>query len=271
VKVRHDGQSGLALFAAELRAFRQKAGLSQEELGAQLNFSPSLVAMVEGLRRAPPLQFTQRCDEAFDLPGTLVRLQQFARKEALPAWFQPYADIEAAATQLRSWQPAFVDGLLQTEDYARAVLSSRPNTSHDDIEELVTARMARQVILERAEPPVLWAVIDEGALHRLVGSEKVMRDQLFHLAEMSLRPNITVEVVPYSAGGHYALLGAFNIVESGDAARAGYLETVNEGYIVETPSIIAAMMLTFDTVRSETLSRGASLDFIRNRAETAWT
>ena len=219
----------------------------------------------------PTLQFATRCDDVLGTPGTFARLQQFARKEALPSWFQPYAEIEANATQLRSWQPEFVDGLLQTEDYARAVLSARPNTSHDDIEQLVTARMARQVILDRPEPPLLWAVIDEGALHRCIGSEKIMRDQFFHLAEMTLRPNITVEVVPYSAGGHYALLGAFAIVESGDDARVGYLETVNEGYIVETPSTVAAMMLTFDTVRSETLSRGASLDFIRNRAETAWT
>jgi len=271
VKTRHDSHSGLALFAAELRAFRVKAGFSQEGLGERINFSPSLVAMVEGLRRAPTLQFAQRCDDALGTPGTFTRLQQFARKEALPSWFQPYADIEATATQLRSWQPAFVEGLLQTEDYARAVLSARPNTSHDDIEQLVTARMARQVILDRPDPPLLWAVIDEGALHRRIGSEKIMRDQFLHLAQMALRPNITIEVVPFSAGGHYALLGALNIIESDGAPRVGYLETANEGYIVETPATIAAMMLTFDTVRAETLSRGASLDFIRNRADTAWT
>ncbi|HUY44672.1 MAG TPA: Scr1 family TA system antitoxin-like transcriptional regulator [Streptosporangiaceae bacterium] len=144
MKVRHDGQSGLALFAAELRAFRQKAGLSQEELGARLNFSPSLVAMVEGLRRAPTLQFAQRCDEAFDLPGTFVRLQQHARTTPLPSWFRPWAaEIEATATQLRLFEHSLVPGLLQTEDYARALLSARPNTSPEEVDELVAARMRR--------------------------------------------------------------------------------------------------------------------------------
>jgi len=102
----------MALFAAELRAFRLKAGLSQEELGARLSFSPSLVAMVGGLRRAPTLQFAQRCDEAFDLPGTFVRLQQHARTTPLPSWFRPWAaEIEATATQLRLFEHSLVPGL----------------------------------------------------------------------------------------------------------------------------------------------------------------
>jgi hypothetical protein len=110
---------------------------------------------------------------------------------------------------LRSWQPAFVDGLLQTGDYARALLSARPNTPDDEVEAQVSARMERQNILRGDDPPLLWFVIDEGALHRRIGSEKIMRDQMFALAELSQRPNINVQVVPYSAGGHYALLGAF--------------------------------------------------------------
>ncbi|HMH91402.1 MAG TPA: Scr1 family TA system antitoxin-like transcriptional regulator, partial [Streptosporangiaceae bacterium] len=115
--------AGLALFAAELSARRAELGLSQAELAQRLSYSESLVAMVENRRRAPTLEFAQRCDTVFGFPGTFARLQQNARKTPLPGWFRPYAEIEATATQLRSWQPAFVDGLLQTEDYARAVLS----------------------------------------------------------------------------------------------------------------------------------------------------
>jgi hypothetical protein len=130
--------------------------------------------------------------------------------------------------------------------------------------------MERQAILGRDGPPLLWIVLDEAVLHRQVGSEKVMRDQLDQLAEMSCRPNITVEVVPFSAGGHYALLGAFTLVEQNDR-RIGYLETVIEGYIVESPATVATLALAFDTVRGETLSRSASRDFIRKRAEATWT
>jgi transcriptional regulator with XRE-family HTH domain len=259
------------LFTDELAARRAEAGLSQAELAQRLNYSESLVAMVESRRRAPTLEFAERCDTVFGFPGTFARLQQHARKTPLPGWFRPYAEIEAAATQLRSWQPAFVDGLLQTEDYARALLSARPNTPEDEVEALVSARMERQNILRGDDPPLLWFVIDEGALHRRIGSEKIMRDQMFALAELSLRPNINVQVVPYSAGGHYALLGAFAIVETEDGARVGYLETALDGYIVESPPVVAQLMVAFDTVRSETLSRSASKDFIRQCTEDSWT
>jgi hypothetical protein len=172
---------------------------------------------------------------------------------------------------LRSWQPSFVDGLLQTEDYARALLSRRPNTADEEVEALVAARMDRQAILDRDTPPLLWVVLDEAALHRRVGGEKIMHDQLDHLAEMSERRNITVEVVPFGAGGHYALLGAFALVEHDDTARVGYLETVIEGYIVESPAMTAELTLAFDTVRSDALPRSASRDLITKRIEASWT
>jgi hypothetical protein len=222
------------------------------------------------MRRAPRLDIAEQVDQALGTPGTFARLQQHARLQPLPVWFRPYAEIETAATQLRSWQPSFIDGLLQTEDYARALLSRRPNTSDDEVEALVAARMERQAILARDEPPLLWSVVDEAVLHRQVGSEQVTRDQLRHLAAMSRRPNITVEVAPFSAGGHYALLGAFTLVEQDDR-RIGYVETIIEGHIAEDPGTVATLALIFDTVRSETLSHSASRDLIMKRAESPWT
>src|ERR1022692_4177084 len=234
---RDSDNSGLALFAAELQAARAKAAVSRDELAARINYRASLIGMIESRRRAPRLDFAQRCDEALGTPGTLARLQQHARTTPLPAWFRPYAEIEATATQLRSWQPSFVDGLLPTE----------PNTTEDEVDQLVAARMERQLILDRESPPLLWAVIDEGALHRQANDVKVMREQLLHLAEMSERPNINVEVVPYSAGAHYALSGAFAVADVDDTSRLAYLETVTEGYILESPAAVAEVMLIFDT------------------------
>ena len=115
VKVREADRSGLALFAAELQAARTKAGMSQEDLAVRLSYSPSLVAMIEGLRRAPTLDFANRCDDVFSAPGTFARLQQHARTTPLPSWFRPWAEIEAAAAQLRLFEHAVVPGLLQTE------------------------------------------------------------------------------------------------------------------------------------------------------------
>jgi transcriptional regulator with XRE-family HTH domain len=267
VKGRDGGNSGLALFAAELHAARSRAGLSRDELAVRINYSASLIGMIESLRRVPRLDFAERCDEVFATVGTFARLQQHARTTPLPSWFRPYAEIEAVASQIRSWEPALVPGLLQTEEYARGVLATLPNTTEGAVEELVTARMERQAILERPEPPLLWVVLDEAVLHRQVSGEKVMGEQLLHMAEMSLRPNVTIEVVPFAAEAHYGLLGGFAVADVDETARVAYLDTVTEGYIVEGPSVVAEVMLTFDSLRSETLSRSTSRELIMKRAE----
>jgi Domain of unknown function (DUF5753) len=136
-------------------------------------------------------------------------------------------EYEAAATSLRSFKHALVPGLLQPREYARAVLATRANTSDDETDELVTARLDRQVILQREDPTVLWVVIDEAVLRRQVGSDKVMHDQLLRLAEVAERPNITVEVIPYGAGAHSGLLGAFVTADFADAPSIVYLETAS--------------------------------------------
>jgi hypothetical protein len=159
-----------------------------------------------------------------------------------------------------------VDGLLQTSDYARALLSTRPNSAAEEIEALVAARIERQAVLARDKPPVVWVVMDEAVLQRQIGGTQVMREQLWHLADMSERPNIVLEIVPLSAGAHTGLLGAFAIAESDDVARVGYLDTASEGYVVDSRSAVGDLMLVFDTLRSEALTRTASRDLIRKWA-----
>jgi transcriptional regulator with XRE-family HTH domain len=261
-------QSALAMFAAELRAARAKAGMSRDELGVLANYSGSLVALVENMTRVPTLAFAQRLDEALGTPGTFERMQEHLRAAPFPSWFRPWAEIEVTATQLRLFEHSLVPGLLQTEDYARAMLSLRPNTSENELDALVAARMERQTILYRDIPPMVWAVIGEAVLGCQVGSAKVMHDQLPHLADMSSRGNLDVQVVPLSAGGHYALLGAFAVAEADGMARAAYLETVTEGYIVETPALLSEVCLAWDRLRSQALPSGASKDLIMKWAGT---
>jgi transcriptional regulator with XRE-family HTH domain len=268
---RDPDRSALALFAEELRAARDQAGLSRDDLAVKVNYSASLIGMVEGLRRVPQAGLAERCDEAFGTPGTFARLQKRLRNLPFAAAFRPFAAYEEIATSLRNFEHALVPGLLQTADYARAVLATRPNTSEDEVDELVAARLARQAVLERDDPPLLWAVMDEAVLHREVGSPKIMHDQLGHLSQISRRPNITVEVVPYSAGAHSGLLGAFVIAEFDDAPAIAYLETAAEGQTIEEPSVVTRIALTFDTLRSEALPRSASRDLIMKVAEERWT
>jgi hypothetical protein len=165
-----------------------------------------------------------------------------------------------------------VPGLLQTPDYARAVLATVPNIAPGDLDERVAARLARQAILDRDDPPLLWAVLDEAVLHRPIGDDPtVMHGQLLHLADTAARRNVTIEIIPYAAGGHIGLLGAFVVAEFGDAPSVAYLETAADGQTVEDAPTVAAVVLKFDTLRSEALPRRASRELIMKVAENEWT
>src|SRR5271170_5145399 len=207
---RDPDRSALAVFADELRAQRELAGLGREELAGRLNYSASLISMIESGHRSPSRDFAGRCDEAFGTPGTFARLEKRLRDVPFSSGFRPFQPYESEAVALRMFEHVLIPGLLQTEDYARAVLSTHPNTSQDVVEERVAARMARQEILTREgpPPPVLWVLLDENVLLREVGNAEIMRDQLAHLAGAARRPNVTVQVIP-CAGAHPGLLGAF--------------------------------------------------------------
>jgi transcriptional regulator with XRE-family HTH domain len=263
--------AALIAFAEELRAHRSAAGMGQDELAAKVTYSASLIAMIETGKRNPSRDLAKRLDSVFGVPGTFARLEGRLRNVPFPASFRPFVAHEEEARSLRWYEHSIVPGLLQTERYARAVLSTRPDTTEEEIEELVEARLRRQDILNREEPPRLYILLDEAVLHRGVGESDLMSDQLAHLVEQSHRSYITIQVVPYSAGAHSGLLGAFVIAEVDDAPPIAYLETAAEGETVEEPSVVAHVALTFDTLRSDALPQGASRDVIVKVVQQRWT
>jgi transcriptional regulator with XRE-family HTH domain len=267
---RDGDQSALAMFAGELRAARARAGMSRDELATQVNYSGSLIGMVESMARVPSLGLAQRFDDVFGTTGTFARMQRHLRAAPFPSWFRPFAQHEGDATSLRSFEHSLVPGLLQTADCARALLSTRMGASEDEVDQLVTARLERQAILERDEPPLLWAVIDEAALRRPVGGRKAMRAQVEHLAEMAQRPNVLIQVIPLEVGAHEGVNGAFVIAEFANAPSIVFLETALTGLVVERPEDVAAVMLTYETLRAEALSRAGSLEMLKEVART-WT
>lgn len=267
-------RSPVAFFGAELRRARAAAGLSQDQLGRQLNFSGDLVGKIETCERTPTPGFAAGCDSVFPhLDGLFTRLLGLARRwdGPYPQWFRDWLEAEREALSLRWWEPMLVPGLLQTEDYARAILSAGPDTTEDELEELVSARIERQGILDRPKPPEMWVVLDEGVLHRLIGTRKVMYEQLLHLADMSCRPGITVQIVPAEAGAHAGLLGAFIIAGFDGAPSILYAETAVEGQTIEKSALVSKAALAFDRLRAEALPRGASRDLIGKVAEGRWT
>ena len=126
------------------------------------------------------------------------------------------------------FEPALVTGLCQTPEYAHAVLGKRPHTTDDEVENLLAARLARQEILTRDDPPLLYVLLDESVLHRPVAAGDVMHAQLMRLADLATWRNISVQVIPYAAGGHIGLLGAFTIAEMPDMSVTVYLENAAE-------------------------------------------
>jgi transcriptional regulator with XRE-family HTH domain len=266
-------RSPMAFFGAELRRARVSAGMSQDQLGRALSFSGDLVGKVETCERAPSLEFAAGCDGVFGhLDGLFTRLIGLARRwdGPHPQWFRDWVQAEREATSLRWWEPMLVPGLLQTAEYARAILAVGPDTTDDQLEELVDARIERQYILDRPKPPELWVLLDEAVLHRLIGSPKIMHDQLLHLAEASCRPSVTVQVVPAEVGTHAGLLGAF-IIAGLDGADIAYMETAVEGYTIERSALVSKAALAFDRLRAEALPHRASRDLIGKVAEERWT
>ena len=197
------------------------------------------------------------------------QLGVFARP--FPGWFARWPDAEAAARTLRWFEPLIVPGLLQTEDYARALLSTRVGESEEQIEAMVAARLTRQAILDRDKPPTCWFMVDEGVLRRCVGSSVVMKRQLIQLADMAGRPDVVIQVVPLDAGAHQGLNGgAFVIADLPDAASVAYQDTALAGQILESADDIESLMLTWETLRSEALPRVASMALIE-KVQKTWT
>jgi transcriptional regulator with XRE-family HTH domain len=269
------GSSPAAFLGAELRRARVAAGMSQEQFSRSLGFDRTVITKAETGERPPSPEVAAAIDEAFPhLDGLFSRLTLLARRAngRYPEWFREWVDAEQQATALRTWQPILVPGLLQTRDYARALFQAwQPAASSDDLDALVGARIERQAILDRADPPELLAVLDEAVLHRQVGSAKIMGDQLAYLGEMSCRPVVTIQIVPAEVGTHAGLLGGFFVGSFDDTPVIVYAETAVEGITIDKPALVSKAAQAFERLRSEALPRGASRDLIRRVAEQRWT
>jgi transcriptional regulator with XRE-family HTH domain len=278
----------VSLFVEEMRAMREQRGWSQAELARETNYSESAIAMVETYQRAPTLALAKGLDKAFKTagftednadgqgtpgtPGTFMRLWRKLRTVSFPASFRSFVEHEEQATELRMFEHSFVPGLLQTADYARATLEREPNTTEEQINELLAARMTRQAILKRKtpRPPLIWAALDEGVLYREVGSPKVMHDQILALVAASELPNVTIQILPYSAGGHRGLAGAFAIADFTGAQSIVFLDDLLGGRVTEEAEAVSEAALHFSSLRSEALPKAASRDLVVKAAEERW-
>lgn len=250
-------------FSEELRAWRERHGLSQAELAARMGYSGSHVSSVETMNRTPTLEFAKKADEALSMPGSFVRSHARITKEAHPPWFAPFVHFEEQATRIHNWDTRCFTGLIQTADYARSIISSgRPDLAAEAVERDVAARMLRQQVLERDDQPFCWFVIGEAALRTSFGGPEVMRGQLARLAELMQRPRITVQVFPFAAQDCPGSQGPVTIFELPDSGPVGYAEGYEAGRIIEAPADMAKLVMMFDHLRAGALTPRESARFI---------
>jgi hypothetical protein len=254
---------------------RDRAGLSPEQLGTVVFMSGSLIRKVEAGTRTPAAGLVKACDDVLGCNGALAelygQLRPLFRDRPYPGWFGKWPEAEAAARSLRWYEPLVIPGLLQTEDYARAILSTRVGDTADEIDEMVAARLDRQQILSRDKPPTLWVIVDEGVLHRDIGGPAVMADQAAQLSQMARRPGIVVQVIPLTTGAHQGLNGgAFIIADIPGSPVLAYQDTAARGQVTEDGDDTDALVTTWDTLKAEALPRAASLILIEE-AGSIWT
>jgi transcriptional regulator with XRE-family HTH domain len=262
------------VFGAMLGYYRSNAGLSPEQLGARIFLSGSQIRKIEAGRRTATRSLATACEGIPELGcnGALTelydQLSEFLKQHAYPGWFEEWPDKETLASRLRTFQPMVVPGLLQTEAYARAILSTKIGMTADELDVTVGARMERQQILTRGKPPEFWGIVDEAVLCRPVGDSEVMRGQMRFLAEAARLPHVVIQVIPLAAGAHEGLRGAGFIVADFDESPAiAYQDTATTGQIVEEAAEVSLLAVTWDTLRLEALPRAASINLIEEAAE----
>jgi transcriptional regulator with XRE-family HTH domain len=260
-----------AFLGRELHRARLAAGFSsQEALAARLGFDRTVIAKAETGDRPPTDEVLDAWCDVCNLDRELFgRWAAFARRTdgPIPAWFEDYLEAEHAAQSLLTWSPIVIPGLLQSAGYARVLLlAQQTDTSDEAIDALVNARLDRQAIFDRADPPDVTVVLDEAVAHRLIGTPAIMHDALIHVAEMALRPSIVVQVVPASKGANAGIGGAFDIASADGTPDMLRMDGV-EDQTTENRSLVRKHRAAFNRVRGDALSRDASRDLILKAAE----
>lgn len=251
------------VLGGHLRRLREQAGLTTERAAASIRGSHSKISRMEhgrvgfkerdiadllvlyGVADGPEREALLNLAREANTPGWWQ-----AYSDILPHWVEPYFGLEAAASFIREFELQFVPGILQTEDYARAVIRLGNLPSEEEVLRRAAARISRQEILRRPDSPKVWAVIDEGALCRLIGGPEVMKAQLKHLIEMCEDPNITLQILPFCAGAHRALGGPFTILRytEPDLRDVVYIEQLTSALYLDKPAEVDAYLQVIEEV-----------------------
>jgi transcriptional regulator with XRE-family HTH domain len=252
-----------ALIGAELRHARERKGLSQSELGEPLFVSGSFIGQLEAGTRRLHLEYAAQIDEILGTNGFFERNCKALAKSKYPDHFAEAAEAEAIATAIREYATLLIPGLLQTRAYAEAVFRAyKPTAPKAEIDPLVAARLERAHLLDDPTTPLLWAILDEAAIRREVGSGAVMDEALQHVAKLAREHRIIVQVLPFDAGAHASMEGSLKLMEFEDAPPLSFVEGPDMGKLLDDPATVARHTLMFSLLQAAALSPENSLALI---------
>jgi len=257
------GTGVVAVFGRQLKRFRVRAGIERRDLGAVTGYAPSTVAAFEQGRRIPPDQFIDKADEVLDAGGVLREMKEEVRKAQYPPFFRDAAKLEAQAIELHAYDTHLVNGLLQTEDYARAVFSlRRPVLGEETIEQQVVARIARQEIFAKGDALLMSFVIEEAVLRRPIGGTGVLRGQLEQLLLLGQRRNMEIQVMPTKREEHAGLSGPFTLIETSEGRRIAYAEVQRSSNLYTERKSVRELEAQYGIIRAQALTPSESMTFI---------
>jgi transcriptional regulator with XRE-family HTH domain len=266
------------LLGSQLRRLREAKGITREDAGYTIRASESKISRMELGR----VSFKER--DVTDLlslygvedeteRGALLTLVREANQagwwhsfsDAMPNWFQTYVGLEEASALIRLYEVQFVPGLLQTEDYMRSLMTlNRPNLDRGEVDRRINVRMHRQKLIEDAEGPRLWAIVDEAALRRPVGGPTVMRAQIQRLIEAADMPNVILQVMPFRFGGHAAESGAFTILRfpEQDLPDVVYLEQLTSALYLDKRDDVDQYLQVMERLSVDSQTPGSSVELL---------
>ncbi|WP_435969679.1 helix-turn-helix domain-containing protein [Streptomyces sp. Qhu_M48] len=257
------GQGVVAAFGQSLKTLRTRAGMERDEFGKRLGYSASTIASFEQGRRIPPPRAIDRSDEVLDAGGLLKVWKDQLERAQYPAFFQGMAQLEKQAIELLAYDTMVIKGLLQTEEYMRALLAMRrPPLDDETIEQRVTARLARQDIFDRRPAPLLSFVMDESVLRHRYGGKGVLRGQLEHLLLIGQRRNVELQVMPTDCEDNAGVNGPFTVVTRKDGKKFLYVEAQNTSSLATDPEQTVLAAARYGIIRSQALSPRESLELI---------
>ncbi|MFJ9342666.1 helix-turn-helix domain-containing protein [Streptomyces sp. NPDC101733] len=255
----------LRTFGAVVQALREHAGLSREEFGALVGYSKHTVASVEQGRRMPDRDFVERAEPVLGGTGALRRAApHLSRQAGLASWFRQWARLEAHAVTLWTYECRVIPGLLQTEQYARAVTESVPPVKDEEqVTKQVAARLDRQQLFERRPPIAFSFIVEQALLERGTGGPDVMRELLGSLLERSLRFNVELQIMPRYQPDHAGFDGPLRLLETQDNKWFGYAEGQRGGMLIADPKEVSIMLQRYAKLRSQALTSEDSRSLLK--------